>query len=156
MINEQNYISETQNLIDFYRDKKGRFIKEYILTCHKYINELRNLDTIKIFTELEYERAFSQVLGLVEETFRPDHFNSSFSKLSDTLVHWLDDEFIVYILGIQSQIKKPIKWKILIDLQLKYSIVRIKWLCKNGFNSDFEGFSIQNIKISDLWMVSIK
>lgn len=153
MINEQKYISETENLINFYRDKKNTAIKEYILTCHNYINELRNLDAIKTFTELEYEKAFNQVLCLVEETFRPDQFKS---VVSDSLVHWLDDEFIVYILGVQKQIKKPLKWNLLIELQFKYSVVRIHWLVKNGFNSDFESYSIQNIKLTDLWTNSKK
>lgn len=151
MIYEQKYIQETENLIKFYQDKKAQPIKEYILTCHYYINELRNLDTIELFTELEYERAFSQVLSLVEETFRPDHFNSSFSALSDTLVHCIDDEFIVYILGVQKQLKKPIKWNLLIDLQFNYSMIRIKWLCQNGFNLDFESYAIQNITLNELF-----
>ena len=109
MTNEQKYIRETESLIKFYREKKAQHVKEYILTCHNYINELRSLDTIEIFSELEYERAFKQVMSLVEETFRPDHFNSSFPALSGALVHWLDDEFIVYILGVKKQLKKPIK-----------------------------------------------
>jgi len=155
MIYEQKYIQETENLIKFYQDKKNQSIKEYILTCHNYISELRNLDTIELFTELEYEKAFKQVLSLVKETFRPDHFNSSFPALSDTLIHWLDDEFIVYILGVQSQLKQPIKWNLLIDLQFKYSIVRIQWLCKNGFNSDFESYSIKNIKLIELFKLKI-
>jgi len=151
MINEQKYIKETENLIKFYQDKKAQSIKEYILTCHNYINELRNLDTIELFTELEYEKAFKQILSLVEETFRPNHFNSSFPTLSDTLVHWLDDEFIIYIFGVKNQLKKPIKWNLLIDLQFNYSMLRIKWLCKNGFNSDFESYAIQNITLNELF-----
>ena len=125
-------------------------MKEYIKTCHKYILELRNLDAIEIFTELEYEKVFKQVLGLVEETFRPDHFNSSFCLLSDTLVHWLDDGFMIYVLGVRNQLKKPIKWNLLIDLQFNYSMTRIKWLCENGFNSDFENYAIQNITLIEL------
>lgn len=151
MINEQKYISETQKLIDFYKDKKNQAVKEYILTCHNYINELRNINTVEIFTELEYEKSFKQVLGLVEETFRPDHFNSSFYSLSDALVHWLDCEFIIYILGVKKQLKKPLKWNLLIDLQFKYSIIRINWLCKNGFTEDFESFAIKNITLTKLF-----
>jgi len=155
MIYEQKYIQETENLIKFYQDKKSQPIKEYILTCHKYISELRNLDTIEIFTELEYEQAFKQVLSLVKETFRPDNFNSSFPTLSHTLVHWLDDEFMVYVLGVQSQLKQPIKWDLLIDLQFKYSMIRIKWLCENCFNSDFEIYAIENITLIELFKLKI-
>ncbi len=150
MISEQKYIKETKNLINFYQDKKSNKVIEYILTCHNYINDLRNLDAIEIFTELEYDKAFKQVLSLVEETFRPDYFNSSFYTISDTLVHWLDDEFIVYILGVQKQLKKPIKWDLLIDLQFNYSTVRIKWLSQNGFNLNFENYAIQNISLIEL------
>jgi hypothetical protein len=153
MIREQQYIKQTDELIRFYKDKKNQSVINYILTCHYYIKELRNIDTIEVFTELEYEKAFKMVLSLVEETFRADYFNSSFSELSDTLVHWLDDEFIVYILGVKEQLKKPIKWKLLIDLQYKYSMARIRWLCINGFTEDFESFAIQNIPISELFKI---
>lgn len=151
MINEKNYISETQDLISFYKDKKSHSVKKYILTCHKYINELRNIDAIEAFTELEYEIAFKQVLGLVEETFRPDYFNSVFKGNFGKLVHWLDDEFIIYMLGVGSQLKKPLKWKLLIELQLKYSVMRIRWLCENGFECDFESYSIKNVPLSELF-----
>lgn len=155
MIREQKYIQQTENLIKFYKDKNNNSIKEYILTCHSYISELRNIDAIEIYTEHEYKKAFNRVLSLVEETFRPDYFNSSFSALSDTLVHYLDSEFIVYMLGVQTQLKKPIKWNLLIDLQVKYSMVRIKWLCQNGFSEDFERFAIKNIPISELFKLKI-
>jgi len=148
MINEQKYIKETENLIKFYQDKKAQSIKEYILTCHNYINELRNLDTIELFTELEYERAFNQVLSLVEETFRPNTFNSIIDNANLKL---LDEGFIVYIIGVQKSLKKPIKWNLLIDLQFNYSMIRIKWLCQNGFNSDFESYAIQNITLNELF-----
>jgi len=148
MIYEQKYIQETENLIKFYQDKKSQPIKEYILTCHNYISELRNLDTIEIFTELEYERAFFKVLSLVKETFRPDEFKSI---VSDSIVRYLSSEFIVYILGVQKQLKQPIKWNLLIDLQFKYSMIRIKWLCENGFNSDFESYAIENITLTELF-----
>lgn len=150
MIYEQKYIQETENLIKFYQDKKAQSIKEYILTCHNYINELRNLDTIELLTELEYERAFNQVLSLVEETFRPDQF---ISIINGAIVRYLSSEFIVYILGVQKSLKKPIKWNLLIDLQFNYSMVRIKWLCQNGFNSDFESYAIQNITLNELFKV---
>jgi len=152
MIYEQKYIQETENLIKFYQDKKAQPIKEYILTCHNYINELRNLDTIEIFTELEYERAFNQVLSLVEETFRPDQF---VSIINGSIVRYLSSEFIIYILGVQKQLKKPIKWNLLIDLQFNYSMVRIKWLCQNGFNSDFESYAIQNITLNELFKLKV-
>ena len=148
MIYEQKYIQETQNLIKFYQDKKAQPIKEYILTCHNYINELRNLDTIDLFTELEYEKAFNQVLSLVEETFRPDQL---YSVIDGSNLRLLDECFIVYICGVQNSLKKPIKWNLLIDLQFNYSMVRIKWLCQNGFNSDFESYAIKNITLTKLF-----
>lgn len=152
MIYEQKYIQETENLIKFYQDKKAQSIKEYIVTCHNYINELRNLDTIKILDELEYEKAFNQVLELVEETFRPNAFNSIIDNANLRL---LDSEFIVYILGVQKSLKKPIRWQLLIDLQFKYSMIRIKWLCENGFNADFESYAIQNITLNELFKLKI-
>lgn len=155
MINEKSYIEQTDKLIEFYKDKKNQSVKEYILTCHKYILELRNLDAIELFTELEYEKSFKHVLSLVEETFRPDYFNSSFYGFSGTLVHWLDDEFIVYILGVKEQLKKPLKWNLLIDLQFKYSILRIKWLCENGFTEDFQSFATKNITLIELFKLKI-
>ena len=155
MIREQQYIKQTDELVKFYRDKKNHSVINYVLTCYSYINELRNIDAIEIYTELEYEKAFRQVLSLVSETFRPDHFNSSFSQLSDTLVRLLDDEFIVYMLGVQQQLKKPIKWNLLIDLQYKYSMIRMQWLCQNGFMEDFEKFAIQNIPLSELFKLDV-
>lgn len=148
MINELKYISETENLIAFYKDKKNHAIKDYIVTCHNYINELRNLDTIEIFNELEYERIFFQVLSLVEETFRPDQFRSI---VTESIVRYLDDQFMIYIISVQKQLKKPIKWDLLIELQFNYSMAKIKWLCINGFNSDFENFAIKNITLTELF-----
>lgn len=152
MIYEQKYIQETENLIKFYQDKKAQSIKEYILICHNYINELRNLDTIELLDELEYEKSFNQVLNLVEETYRPNTFNSVIDSRN---LRILDAEFIVYILGVQKSLKKPIKWKLLIELQFKYSIVRIKFLCQNGFNFDFESYAIQNITLNDLFKLQL-
>jgi len=120
MINELKYIEQTKNLIEFYKDKKNQAVKEYILTCHNYVNELRNLDTIEIFTELEYERIFSQVLSLVDETFRPDQFRSI---VNESIVRCLDEQFMIYIIAVQKQLKKPIKWNTLIELQYNFSMV---------------------------------
>jgi len=148
MIYEQKYIQETENLINFYKDKKANSIKEYILTCHNYIDELRNLDTIELFTELEYERAFNEVLSLVEETFRPDQL---YSVINGANLRLLDDEFIVYILGVQKSLKKPIKWNLLIYLQYNFSMAEIQFNIETGFSKDFTQFAIEKIKLTELF-----
>jgi len=152
MIYEQKYIQETENLIKFYHDKKAQSIKEYILTCHNYIDELRNLDTIELFTELEYQKAFNQVLGLVEETFRPDQF---LSVVNGSIVRYLDDQFILYLLGVQKQLKKPIKWNLLIDLQYNFSMAEMQFNIQTGFSKDFTQFAIDKIKLTDLFKLKI-
>ena len=155
MIREQEYIRQTEELVKFYQNKENLPVKRYILACYSYINELRNIDVMELFTEIEYEKAFRKVLSMVEENFRPDTFNSSFTQLQDTLVHYLDDEFLVYMIGVEYQLKKRIKWDILIDLQYKYAMVRIKWLCENGFNEDFEQFAINNIPLVELFKTKV-
>jgi hypothetical protein len=156
MIYEQKYIQETERLIKFYQNKNVHSIKDYILICHNYISELRNLDAIEIYTELEYERTFRQVLRLVKETFRPDYFNSSFYSFSDKLVHWLDYEFMIYILGVQKQFRNHIGWNQLIELQYKFSMFEIQFKINTGFSKDFTQFAIDKIKLTDLWKISIK
>lgn len=151
MTYEQAYINQTEKLIDFYKGKKSP-VKEYLIVCHNYIQELRNLDALELLNEIEYEKAFNQVLSLVHETYRPDHFNS---VINGAKLPLLDSEFIIYILAVQKQLKKPIKWQLLIDLQYKYSMIRIKWLCKNGFNEDFESFAIKNITLNELFKLKI-
>lgn len=150
MINELKYISETENLIAFYKDKKNQAIKDYIVTCHNYINELRNLDSIEIFNELEYERIFFQVLSLVEETFRPDQFRSI---VTESIVRYLDEQFMIYIIAVQKQLKKPIKWDTLIQLQYNFSIAEIEFKIKTKFEKDFTQFAIDKIKLTDLWTI---
>lgn len=151
MIYELPYYQQTEKLIEFYKDKKSP-IKEYLITVNNYINELKEIKTIEIYDELEYERAFNQVLELVHETFRPNAFNSIINGANLRL---FSDEFILYILSTQKQLKKAIRWQQLCDLQFKFSMAEIKYKIKNGFNSDFTNFAIQNIKLTDLWTIKI-
>lgn len=153
MIYEKQYIEQTQKLIEFYKDKKNNSIKEYILACHNYISELRNLDTLEIFDELEYERSFNQVLNLVEETFRPNNFNSITDRRNLRL---LSSGFILYILSIQKSLKKPIKWNLLIELQYNFSMLELEFKIKTEFKEDFTQHAIKNISLSQLWKTSIK
>lgn len=148
---EAKYLTETSKMIDFYKDKVSP-VKEYILTCHNYISELRGIDLIEIYTDLEYEREFYKVLSLVEETFRPDYF---VSVANGAIVRYLDDQFIVYLLLVQNQLKKPIKWNQLIQLQFNFSMIEIQFHIKNGFTEDFTQFAVKNITLSELWTVSI-
>lgn len=148
MIYEQKYIKETEYLINFYQDKKAQSVKEYILTCHRYINELRNIDVIGLVDELEYGKLFMSILALVEETFRPDEF---VSVIDGTIVRYLDEEFMIYFIGVQSQLRKPIRWNMLIDLQLKFSVEEIKFNISTGFSEDFTQYAISKIKLTDLF-----
>ena len=145
---ESLYVSQTIKLIEKFKDKNNQSVKDYILTCHRYINELRNLDVIQILDDLEYEHLFFQVLGLVEETYRPDQFRS---VCSDRIIRVLDDEFIVYIIGVQSQLKRPLTWIQLCSLQFNFSILEIQFKVKNDFEIDFTQYAIKNIKLKELW-----
>lgn len=152
MKHEKQYIEQTEKLIEFYKDKKNNPVKEYIITCHNYISELRNLDAIEILDELEYQKLFNQVLNLVDETFRPNTFNS---VLNGSNLRLLDSEFIIYILSVQNSLKKPLKWKLLIELNYNFSLLEIRYKIKTKFEQDFTQYAIKNITLSDLWKISI-
>ena len=152
MIYELQYYQQTEKLIEYYKNKNSP-IKEYMITVNNYINELRNLDVIEIYNELEYEKAFNQVLELVEETYRPNTFNSIIN--SDNL-RLLSDGFILYIISTKKQLKKPIKWKQLCKLEFKYSLLEIQYKIKTNFTGDFTTFAIENIKLRDLWTTKIE
>jgi hypothetical protein len=147
MIHETQYIKQTESLMKFYRDKPSK-IKEYIVTCHNYISELRDMDAIQLHEDTEYEKAFNQLLSLVQETFRPDHF---ISCTSDSLIRIFDEQFIVYMLQVKKQLKRPITWKMLCDLAYKYSILEIRFNVETGFNEDFNDFAIKKITLTELW-----
>ncbi|HZL11682.1 MAG TPA: hypothetical protein VFC65_16990 [Prolixibacteraceae bacterium] len=147
MIYEKQYISQTEQLMEFYKEKQSR-IKEYIVTCHNYISELREMDVMSIYEDTEYEKAFIQLLALVQETYRPDHF---ISCTSDSLIRIFDDEFIIYMLSVQKQLKKPITWEMLCGLAFNFSIMEIKFKVETGFNSDFTDYAVKKIKLIELW-----
>ena len=145
---ESAYIGQTGKMIEHLKGKEDPIVKDYLLTCHKFIGELRNLDVIQIYTDLEYERAFNQVLELVEETYRPNQF---VSVCSDAIIQTLDYEFIVYILQVKKQLKKPLKWIQLCELQYNFGIAEIKFKIKTNFTEDFTIFAIKSIKLKELW-----
>ena len=147
---EIKYIDETNGLIQYFEGKQSR-MKSYIATCHTYIQELRSSDPVKMQSKIENDQLFIQLLSFVEESFRPDHF---ISCCSYDYIEVFDADFMNYILYSRKQIKKPLKWKMLCDLDYKFSILRIQFLIKSGFTLDFTDFAIKNIKIIDLWNLS--
>ncbi|HEY5590663.1 MAG TPA: hypothetical protein VIK55_06555 [Paludibacter sp.] len=134
-------------MIEYYRNKKSP-VKEYILACYNYVSELKGLEVIEIFTELEYERSFIQLLSLVKENYRPDHF---ISCTSDSFIRIFEDEFIVYVLSVSKQFKKLITWNQLCQLEYNFSMLKIRFDVKTGFREDFLPFAIRNIKLLELW-----
>jgi len=87
-----------------------------ISVADQYIAELEAYVPNEIIDEYSYEQAFKEVLSLVSETFRPDHFDSYFGGL----FHWLDFEFMEWLLLHQGELKKRMTWKQVCDLQCNW------------------------------------
>ena len=125
---------------------------ETIEFCKKEITQLRELDAVRLYETINRNGAFVNVLSLVEESFRPDHFQS---VVSDDYLPVLEDDFMTYLLAVRHQLKKPVKWLIVVELDYKFSMLRMRHLIKHGFETDFVSYAIINIKLIDLWMQSI-
>lgn len=153
MIYEKQYLQQTESLIYFYRTKNNPAIKDYILTCHNYINELRQTEIIELIDQIEYDMLFNQVLELVDETFRPNAFNSI---ITGENLRLLDDEFMIYLLEVKKQLKKPLKWKQLIELNFRFEISKMAYRIETKFCGDFTRHAIKNITLSELWNLGKK
>lgn len=88
-----------------------------IAIADQYIAELEEYVPNEIIDEYSYSELFKQVLSLIEETFRPDHFNSVFHG---GLFHWLDFDFMEWLVSHQMELKRRLTWNQVCELQCNW------------------------------------
>jgi hypothetical protein len=100
----------------YYRRNKYNKSRSIII-ADQYIAELEEYVPTEIIDEYAYCEAFRSVLALVKETFRADHFDSVFHS---GLFHWLDFEFMEWLLAHQGELKGLLTWRQVCELQCNY------------------------------------
>ena len=113
------YEKDQSAFIRSYPDRNC-FARRYAAVADLYVMELEAYVPNEIIDEYTYEQVFRQVLSLVEETFRPDHFDSSFPALAGTLVHWLDFNFMEWLISRQGELKRRLTWSQVCELQCNW------------------------------------
>lgn len=88
-----------------------------ITVADQYIFELEAYIPNEIIDEYAYEQVFRQVLSLVEETFRPDHFNSI---ITGELIHWLNFDFMEWLISHQTELRRRLTWNQVCELQCNW------------------------------------
>ena len=106
---------------ELYRSR-SRFDRNKSLTsATAYIEKLEAYIPNEIIDEYIYADTFKQVLTLVKETFRPDQFDSYFGGL----FHWLNFDFMEWLLAHQNELKRRLTWNQLCELQCNWMGWRI-------------------------------
>lgn len=118
------YEKDQSAFIRSYPDRNC-FARRYASVADIYIEELEYYIPNEIIDEYTYEQVFRQVLSLIEETFRPDHFNSI---ITGELIHWLDFDFIEWFISHQNELKRRLTWNQVCELQcnwMGWNLIRI-------------------------------
>jgi len=110
------YEKDQSAFIRSYPDRNC-FARRYASVADQYIYELEAYVPNEIIDEYSYEQAFKEVLSLVSETFRPDHFDSVFHG---GLFHWLEFDFMEWLLAHQSELKRRLSWSQVCELQCNW------------------------------------
>lgn len=100
--------------------------------------ELEHYIPNEIIEEYTYEQVFRQTLSLIDETFRPDHFDS---VVTGELVHWLDFDFMEWIVSHKGELKRLLAWKQLCELQCNW----MGWKLIRMFKPDFPEMTIREM-----------
>lgn len=110
------YEKDQSAFIRSYPDRNC-FARRYASVADIYVAELETYIPNEIIDEYSYEQVFRQVLSLVEETFRPDHFNSI---ITGELIHWLDFDFMGWLISHQMELKRRLVWSQVCELQCNW------------------------------------
>lgn len=92
------------------------FARRYASVADLYVMELETYVPNEIIDEYSYSELFRQVLSFIEETFRPDHFDSYFGGL----FHWLDVRFMEWLISHQNELKRLLTWNQVCELQCNW------------------------------------
>ena len=79
----------------------------------QFQQELKSNDILTTIEKVDRDKMFLELLSVVEETFRPDHFNS---VITGELMEIFEDEFLIYFSSCIKQLTKPIKWDMLTNI----------------------------------------
>jgi len=109
-----------------------------ISVADQYIAELESYVPNEIIDQYSYEQAFKEVLSLVSETFRPDHFDSYFGGL----FHWLDFEFMEWLILHQGELKRRLSWNQVCELQCNW----MGWNLMKMLNPE-----ISELTLKEMW-----
>jgi len=109
-----------------------------ISVADQYIAELETYVPNEIIDQYSYEQAFKEVLSLVSETFRPDHFDSYFGGL----FHWLDFEFMEWLILHQGELKRRLSWNQVCELQCNW----MGWNLMKMLNPE-----ISELTLKEMW-----
>ena len=146
MITKKFYEQETKTLSRKYA--RGQSPPErYINLCETHTLFLQSA----ILEELEYMYLFSEVLSLIQETYRPDHFIGVRGQ-----IRIFSSEFMEYLLAISNQLTGRLKWDQVCVLYLNYDLWRIDWMIECKFLGDFREYAEKNISLKMLWNYCVK
>jgi len=110
------YEKDQSSVIKCYADS-GCLARRFSRTAEVYISELEYYLPNEIIDEYTYCETFRSVLSLVKETFRPDQFNS---VITGELIHWLDFDFMEWVLLHQCELKRQLTWSQVCELQCNW------------------------------------
>jgi hypothetical protein len=149
MIERDNFIRQTNNLIGKFKDSKSP-IKEYLKTVCIYSEKIDTLKTKNIHelkTELDRIQMFIEIIcfhvNIGLETF------ISFTPLGSFIIA-LSDDFMEYFLMHKNETKELIKWDMICELQDKYNQAKLETLV-SGNLCDFNIEIGKDLKLIDLW-----
>ena len=136
------YARETANLIRYYKNKDSP-VKRYISLCETHIAELES-NTIE---EVDYMYLFNEVLSMITETYRPDHFMGMRGQM-----RIFSSDFMEYFLARSSELTRRVSWEQVCALSANYDLWRMDWLVACRFASDeFRLYAEKNISLKMLW-----
>ena len=119
--------------------RRNKYDKSRSITVtDQYISELEVYVPNEIIDEYAYSELFRQTLGLVEETFRPDQFDSYLGGL----LHWLDIEFMEWLISHQMELKRRLSWSQVCELQCN-------WMGWNFF--ELAHIPLPEMTIREIW-----
>lgn len=114
-LSRAKFDKDASAIVKYYPDRDC-LARRFLRSAEAYSYELEHYIPNEIIDEYAYEQVFRQVLSLVVETFRPDAFDSYFGGL----IHWLDFDFMEWLLSHQIELKRLLTWKQVCELQCNW------------------------------------
>lgn len=146
----QQYKHETDCLKRYFAGGDSPVLK-YISVVEEYVGQLQKVSLEAILDEIEYNRLFQSTLCLVGETYRPDQF---LSVWGEKYIRIFSVEFMAYMAERRGKLIRKLTWEEVCDLDYKYDVWRIRWLCENHFYGDSLDYAIKNISLKTLWGIA--